>query len=215
MGIAEPDVTLTDYGLAIECALLAAFLYRTSTSAVPLRFYFVAFFCAVGLAALLGGTDHGFLLDKTTVLRAIVWKGTLVAIGLSALAAWQTGALLIAPTPARWIRAGAVVVFVGYVFAVARSDAFLIAIVHYLPAVLFLLAVCGWQYMRSRERPYLWGVVALLLTFIAAGVQQARIGLHPVLFNHNALYHLIQAIALLLLFFAARGIVRRSGGAAS
>jgi hypothetical protein len=199
---------LTDYGLAIECALLAAFLYRTPTTAVPLRFYFVAFFCAVGLAALLGGTDHGFLLDKTTRLRAIVWKGTLLAIGLSALAAWQAGALLIAPTPARWIRAGTVVVFIGYLFAVARSDAFLVAIVHYLPAVMFLLAVFGWRYLRGQEQHYLWGVVALLLMFVAAGVQQARIGLHPVLFNHNALYHLIQAVALLLLFYAARGIVR-------
>jgi hypothetical protein len=206
--IAEPDVTLTDYGLAIECALLAAFLYRTPTSAVAMRFYFVVFFCAVGLAALLGGTDHGFLLDKTTELRTAVWKGTLVAIGVSALAAWQAGALLIAPTPARWIRAGAVVAFIGYLFVVARSDAFLVAIVHYLPAVIFLLAVFGWHYARGRDQPYLWGIVALLLMFAAAGVQQARIGLHPVLFNHNALYHLIQAVALLLLFLAARGIVR-------
>ena len=207
--IAEPDVTLTDYALTIECALLAALLYRTPTSALPLRLYFVVFFCAVGLAALLGGTDHGFLLDKTTRLRAIVWKGTLVALGVSALAAWQAGALLVAPTPARWIRAGAVVLFIGYLFAVARSDAFLVAIAHYLPAVVFLLAVFGWHYIRGRERRYLWGAVALLLTFSAAGVQQARIGLHPVLFDHNALYHLIQAVALLLLFFAARGIVRR------
>jgi hypothetical protein len=205
--IAEPDVTLTDYGLAIECALLAAFLHRTPTSTVSLRFYFVMFFCAVGLAALLGGTDHGFLLDKTTRLRVVVWKGTLVAIGVSALAAWQASALLIAPTPGRWIRAGAVVAFIGYLFAVARTDAFLVAIVHYLPAVLFLFAVFGWRYARGRERHYLWGVVALLLTLAAASVQQARIGLHPVLFNHNALYHLIQAVALWLLFVAARGIV--------
>jgi hypothetical protein len=206
--IAEPDVTLTDYGLAIECALLAAFLYGTPTSAVRMRLYFVVFFCAVGVGALLGGTDHGFLLDKTTRLRAVVWKGTLVAIGVSALAAWQAGALLIAPTPARWIRAGAVVLFIGYLFAVARSDAFLVAIVHYLPAVVFLFGVFGWHYVRGRERHYLLGAAALSLTLAAAGVQQARIGLHPVLFNHNALYHLIQAVALLLLFTAARGIVK-------
>jgi hypothetical protein len=206
--IAEPDVTLTDYGLAIECALLAVFLYHTPTSALRLRLHFVVFFCAVGLAALLGGTEHGFLLDKTTPLHTAVWKGTLVAIGVSALAAWLAGAELIASTPARWIKAGAVVLFIGYLFAVARSDAFLVAIVHYLPAVIFLLAVFAWHYARGRDPPYLWGALALLLTFAAAGVQQARIGLHPVLFNHNALYHLIQAVALLSLFLAARGILR-------
>jgi len=31
---------------------------------------------------------------------------------------------------------------------------------------------------------------------VAAAVQQARIALHPNYFNHNALYHLLQAIAL-------------------
>jgi hypothetical protein len=81
--------------------------------------------------------------------------------------------------------------------------------VHYLPAAVFLLAVFGSHYARRRDPPHLWGAIALLLTFAAAGVQQAQIGLHPVLFNHNALYHLIQAVALFLLFLAARGIVRR------
>lgn len=207
MGIAEPDVTLTDFGLAIECALLALLLHRVPTGALRFRLCLVVFFCAVGLAALLGGIDHGFLLDKTSRLHTAVWKGTLVAIGVCALAAWLAGAELIATGPARWIKAGAVVLFVGYLFAVARSDRFLVAIVHYLPAVVFLLAVFSWQYVRGREPPFLRGVVALLLTFAAAAVQQAHVGLHPVFFDHNALYHLIQAVALLLLFVAARGIV--------
>jgi hypothetical protein len=190
--------------------LLAVLLHRTPTGALRLRRYFVAFFCAVGLAALLGGTEHGFLLDETARLHTVVWKGTLVAIGVSALAAWQAAAELIAPAPARWIKAGAVVVFIGYLFVVARSDAFLVAIVHYLPAVVFLLGVFTWHFIRGRGPHYLWGAVALLLTLAAAGVQQARVGLHPVLFDHNALYHLIQAVALLLLFMAARGIVRQA-----
>jgi hypothetical protein len=42
-----------------------------------------------------------------------------------------------------------------------------------------------------------------VLTLVAAAVQQARIALHPTYFNHNALYHLLQAIALFLIFRAA------------
>ena len=206
--IAEPDVTLTDYGLAIECALLAWFLARSPTSAETLRKWFIVFFAAVGLAALLGGTVHGFLTDRTTLLRALVWKGTLAAIGASALAAWLISAQLIKPAARRWISAGAVVLFIGYLFAIVRSDAFLVAIVHYLPAVVFLLGVFGWRYLRDRQAHYAWGVAGLLMTFAAAGVQQAGIALHPIWFNHNALYHLIQAVALLSLFIAARGIVR-------
>ncbi len=44
---------------------------------------------------------------------------------------------------------------------------------------------------------------------VAAGVQQLGIALHPVYFDHNALYHLIQAVAVLMLFLSARGIVRQ------
>jgi hypothetical protein len=50
----------------------------------------------------------------------------------------------------------------------------------------------------------LYGVTGLALTFVAAAVQQLRIAIHPVYFNHNALYHVIQAGALLLIFVAAR-----------
>ena len=51
-----------------------------------------------------------------------------------------------------------------------------------------------------------WG---LGLTFVAAAVQQARVGLHPRYFNHNALYHLIQGAGLFLVFRGARLATRR------
>jgi hypothetical protein len=74
--------------------------------------------------------------------------------------------------------------------------------------VLFLLFVCGKRYIADREVAFIWGVVGLLLTFAAAAVQQAGIGLHADWFNHNALYHLMQGVALLFLFAAARAILR-------
>jgi hypothetical protein len=48
------------------------------------------------------------------------------------------------------------------------------------------------------------------LSFVAAAVQQTETSLHPLYFNHNALYHLIQAFALLLIFLAARGLLRKT-----
>jgi hypothetical protein len=35
-------------------------------------------------------------------------------------------------------------------------------------------------------------------------VQQLRIAVHPVYLNHNALYHVIQFVALWMIFVAAR-----------
>jgi hypothetical protein len=38
----------------------------------------------------------------------------------------------------------------------------------------------------------------------AAAAQQAKIGIHPVYFDHNSLYHVLQAIALFMVFLVAR-----------
>jgi len=60
------------------------------------------------------------------------------------------------------------------------------------------------QYRRTRAGPLRAGMAGLLLTFIASGAQQAGIDLHPRYFNHNALYHLLQAVAMWLVYVSAR-----------
>jgi hypothetical protein len=42
---------------------------------------------------------------------------------------------------------------------------------------------------------------------VAALVQRVGLAPHPVYFNHNALYHLLQGVALLLFYLAARRLV--------
>jgi hypothetical protein len=68
------------------------------------------------------------------------------------------------------------------------------------------------MYRRTRNRPLALTITGLLLTFVAAGVQQAGIAVHPVYFNHNALYHVIQGVALFLIFVGARWIVTVAPG---
>jgi hypothetical protein len=52
------------------------------------------------------------------------------------------------------------------------------------------------------------GAGGMTLTFAAALVQQRRVALHRVYFNHNALYHAIQAVAIGLLFWSARQLLQ-------
>lgn len=207
--ITEPDVAFTDYGLAIECVLFTYLLHRQGDAQQPLRNRFALFFGSVGVAALTGGTVHGFFLDVNTTGYAILWPATLIAIGVSALAGWMIGAnLLFSPSVARGISVLAAVEFVVYSLAVLFiSQTFMVAVINYMPAALFLSLVLAIVYARLRERPVLVGLAGLVLTFVAAGVQQGGVGLHPVYFNHNAFYHLIQAGALLMIFWAARWLV--------
>ncbi len=211
IGIAEPDVTLTDYGLTIETALFAYLLARATGPRPTLRNWFIVFFASIGAASLLGGTVHGLALEAGTTSHNVLWSATLFSIGVTALSAWVIGSkLLFAPRTARWISIGAAAGFVAYcVVVLFVTQEFRVAILDYLPAAVFLLAVFGILYARSRERKMLLGVGGLVLTFVAAGVQQARVAIDPRYFDHNALYHLLQAVALLMLFGAARWLVGR------
>ena len=192
----EPDVTLTDYALALECAVFCVILLR-GASGDTLRRWWAFFFATVGLAALIGGTVHGFLPGNT-----ILWTATMLTLGLTSLAGWFIGSLLL---DMRWLRPVAVVllgIYAGVVLFV--NSAFVVAIAMYLPATVFLLLAMVARYATTRERATAIGIAGLLLTFVAAAVQQLKVGLHPVYFNHNALYHVIQFVALWLIFVAAR-----------
>jgi hypothetical protein len=206
MMVTEPDVTFTDYGLALECAVFTYLLWRRGDPDQPLRAWFILFFGAVGAAALAGGTVHGFFLDERTTGHAILWPATLIAIGGSALAGWGIGARLLFPAGvARVISIVAVAEFAAYsVVVLLVNQTFRIAVMNYLPATVFLATALGRVYARVGTRPALIGLAGLALTFVASGVQQSGIALHPIYFNHNALYHLIEAVALLMIFVAAR-----------
>src|SRR5262249_30226007 len=136
----EPDVALTDFGLTIECLALAAWLHwRTPMN--PLRTWFVTFFAALGIAALLGGITHGFLDDPRSTLYGLTWSATLLAIGIAAVATWTIGArLLFSERTAKRVLVVAGLLFIVYAATILWiSRSFTVAIVTYVPAVAFLL----------------------------------------------------------------------------
>ncbi len=81
------------------------------------------------------------------------------------------------------------------------------AIFNYLPAALFLLLVFAIAFARHRDSGYLLGALAMVITMIAAVVQQSKLVFTALGLTHNALYHSIQGVGLLLLFMSARRLV--------
>jgi peptidoglycan/LPS O-acetylase OafA/YrhL len=75
----------------------------------------------------------------------------------------------------------------------------------YLPALLLFLLGAAVQAMRGRSRG--WGLITagLLVSIGAALLQQARVAIHPVYFDHNAVYHVVQGIALVFIYLGFRG----------
>jgi hypothetical protein len=205
----EPDVTLTDYGIALECAILAGLLYRRRAVQGDLRRLFVLFFASSALGALAGGTVHGFFLDDGSAAGAMLWRAALLALGVTAFAAWSIGArLALSSRTARIVQALAALNLAAYaVIVIAFDQRFLVAIANYAPAVAFLALSFFIAYRRDGGRPLVAGLAGLLLTAAAAVVQRRGIALHPTLFNHNALYHAIQMVAFVLIFQAGRYVM--------
>jgi hypothetical protein len=204
----EPAVTLTDYALAVECAAIVFVLARLDARDRKLFFWFVVFFASIGAASAFGGTVHGFFLPAESRGRAILWPATLLSILVTSLAAWNIGAILkFDERGAAIVRRLAVAQFVLFSLIVLFvTSRFYIGIIAYLPSTLFLLIALLTTYRRRPDPGIRWGVAGLALTLGAAVVQQLRLGIHPVYFNHNALYHVIQGVALWMIFRAARSI---------
>lgn len=209
MRLLEPDVTLTDFALAIECALFVVLLSMASRWGLPFQTAFILFFACNGLASLFGGLAHGYYPDRHQGPGAFLWRGSLLAIGASTIPIWIIGTqLLFSPEVTRFIMPAAIGAFLIYTyFLVTRFPPFLWAIIFYLPAVFFMLTAFVIAYSRSGEQEMLFGMTGAILTLAAAIVQRTKIKLHPQYFNHNALYHAVQAIAFLLIFLAARQMI--------
>jgi hypothetical protein len=214
--VTEPDVTLTDYALAVECAALAVAIGRRPAVDRELRSWFALFFAVTAIAALLGGTVHGFLLDPSSRWRPPAWVATMLAIGVASLAAWNAGTRLLLPRGVGATRASGALRAAGWLtlaiyaaVVLLVTQRFWVAIAFYVPAVIALLAGFEAARRRSPSAALTWGVAGVALVFPAALVQQLRIAPHPVYFNHNALYHLIQGVAFFLIFLGARGALAR------
>jgi uncharacterized membrane protein HdeD (DUF308 family) len=97
-------------------------------------------------------------------------------------------------------------VYAAYLVGLSRANPpYAVAIATYLPGAVAL----GAGLVRRSRDPLTRGAATIALaglglTFGAAAVQVRRIAVHPRLFDHNATYHTIQAIALACFFAAAR-----------
>jgi hypothetical protein len=207
MRLLEPATTLTDYLLALECGWFAWVLLRRSRASL-LRAAFVALFASVAGAAVFGGTVHGFFPDPDGMPSRLLWSATMLSIGVTAAAMCAVGAAVASGAekarkllPALALGLAA---YLGVVLFVSRE--FVVAIIAYLPAAFFLLAVFAWKWSVDRSRWAVSGILGVVLALVGALVQQWGVALHPVHFDHNAVYHLIQAVALYLLFRVALAV---------
>lgn len=202
--IHEPDVTLTDYALTIECAILVWLIGLSGVAGDPVRLWLALGLSSIGLAAATGGTVHGFFPAKTHRIHRLLWRLTLALIGITTLSMWALGFTLIfkATLAAALTRLAAALCGALIIYMLVHRKHFpnfKLAITYYMPAAIFLFTAYLINWRDSGNNLVLWGAGGMALTFIAGYVQQSKIRLNRYL-DHNALYHIIQGAGLILLF---------------
>jgi hypothetical protein len=196
--IAEPTTTITDYILAVETIFFGILLLRDSTT-LPVKLWAFSFFI-LAVAAIAGGTFHGFIGSMEASTSQIVWKFTLYSVGLATLLMLSASAFAFLNQPWRMIiLISGVVQFCIYLFLVSRSNDFKFVIYDYVPAMILIVAM-AWI-AKAASAP--WLLAAVALSFGGALIQRLEFQLHKH-FNYNDIYHVIQMVGMYFFYKAGR-----------
>ena len=204
MTISEPMTFATDLLLAAVGAVLARRLaVQAGRRGLTARRWWSVAFAATALAALAGGVWHGVHTHLPWLADRGLWKLTLVAAGaasFSLLAAASFGGL--APPARKTALTIATAGSLAYLFWISISDDFIAVVLTSGFALLYVAAVHFARIGRPGSKAILVGVAVAL---VGGVVQAARLAPHPS-FNHNDLYHVIEAVALVVFFRGARRV---------
>ncbi len=165
----EPDVTLTDYLLALECLIFVGLIFRTHAAHAVARVGLLGVFGSLAAAAILGGTSHGFFPDHESAAYKAIWIATMLSIGAATWGAWIVFAWTsFAASAARVVTIVTALIFAGYAaYVIFIDQPYLAAIAHYALVSLALMIVFAVRAAQSRARPAVLGLLGLVLTFVA------------------------------------------------
>jgi len=129
----------------------------------------------------------------------------MLILGLAASLAWILFLLLCGARNRRLMVPPVAAAFLAYAYVLLRvNHSFRVSAIFSAPPVLAILAFMLVRAIRDRHRNARLASAAIVLMLAASVLQQLQVGLSPVWFNHNALYHLLEGLALALLFVAVR-----------
>jgi hypothetical protein len=180
----EPMTLATDLLLTAAATVFAVRLWRVH------RPWALAFlFTAAG--SFFGGVHHGFAPTMTPLASLVLWKATVFSIGLASF--------FLLMGSGRALAVIAIVKLVVYMSWMITHNEFVYVIADYG----LTLLIVGIVQLVRRGPSTPWVIASIVVSVIGALVQQSGFALHRH-FNHNDLYHMIQLVALWLLYRGGR-----------
>ncbi len=211
MRIHDPDVVFTDLALAILGGYLAWRLARGSGFLATRGVWLMA---ALASAALWGALFHAFFPGGTTTTAGLLaWVPVSLSIMVVASVLLALGLRLLVPLLSDRVRlllTGAyAAAFTVVVLFVDQSYGTIVRF--YAPTLILFLVAALWHAGRGGGWPWWLLAIGIVISIVAALLQQMRVSLHPAYFDHNAVYHVLQGIALVLLYAGFRRVSLADG----
>jgi uncharacterized protein DUF6962 len=195
---AQAITAITDLLLAVEVFFLAGRMSRTPKDRFSAAWYFSGVLLLLGVAAFLGGIDHGFF-EPANMPRFLIQRSDWIVLGGVTFCLLMTMAKqFFPPKVQRVVSIVAVVQFLANAAAVLLADTFLDVILNYVPVMLLLLVMSFVGLRSGRGSPQM--IVGILILFAASGVQSAGVDVFTPL-DRNGVYHLVSMIGVAFMYF--------------
>lgn len=196
MKITEPTTMITDFLIALEATILAIIILQSDPN-IPQILWGLAFIITA-IGAILGGIAHGFKEYAGKTSEKIIWKSTIILLGLGA-GFMLSGLLLHLYDQTIYIAyfiIFIIILFIAYVLKIMSDDRFIFVILYYLP---FLVTILLLEIINYKSEDAIYIIFGVLITFLGFGVQAKQFTLHKH-FNHNDLFHIFQLIAIYMFY---------------
>lgn len=204
MKLHEPATFWTDCGLAVWSACLASLLVLRATAPFPSALaWWVAAFATCAIAATAGAIHHGLGPGLSPRINQSTWRLAILSLVGTGFCLTQIAALNVFQGATLTLAQFSASIVTAILAAVAlRVEKFSVAIFAYgFGQILVLTSALLTREVQPPTR-LPWLAAAVAASALAAGVQHFRLGPSRH-FNHNDLYHVVQAIAQGAFYLAA------------
>ena len=192
-------VSLSDFVLSALCLFLAGALFqnlRSQPSSDRMLFYIILF---AGLAAFMGGVDHGFFqpIDQRFIPQSLTY---VFIAGATFSLLRYTALTFFSGNIQRAFHGLAYVQLVVSVICSFFYHSFLFVVLNYSPVLLLFFAM-NLIYIKRGKRELNFSIFCIIL-IAATLVQVFRIGISEIL-NGDTLYHIIACVSYLFFYLGA------------
>jgi len=195
--IYEPMTTITD----VLIAIIALYYARELTALylqqlLNVQYHWIWTFRMLALGAFLGAISHGIGPYLSPLIRDSIWKFTTYCIGIMSYFMVLTMLHHLFDYPVvlrlRWILIALIII---YLAIVTINDNFINVIRFYVPLLVIVVFGLLYTWLTVSADGTNIIILGILISFIAASVQQSRIVFHEHL-NYNDIAHFIQMVAM-------------------